>query len=84
MLLIDVATGGFSAWLWSVGGEDAAHLAQRRTQAPGNLDGVAVHEKGHDIFPGVALGHPDGGDGGKSCLLGKRETGLNMQLLLWP
>lgn len=78
---MDVTAARFSAQPWAVGGEDAAHLAHRGTQAPGDLNGVVVHEKGYDVLPVVALRHPDGGDGGKSHLLGKRETGLNLQVL---
>ena len=42
---------------------------------------MIVHEKGCDLLPVVALRHPYSGNGGKSRLLGKRETGLNLQLL---
>lgn len=65
----------------AAGGEDAAHLAHRGAQAPGDLDGVVVHEKGCDLLPVVARRDPDGGDGGKPRLLGTGETGLHLQLL---
>lgn len=63
----------------AAGGERAAHLAHGGPQAPGDLEAVLVHQKGRDLLPGVALGHPDGGDGGQPRRLVERGTGLNPQ-----
>lgn len=60
-----------------MGGERAAHLAHGGPQAPGDLEAVLLHQKGRDLLPGVALGHPDGGDGGQPHCLVERATGLN-------
>lgn len=56
-------------------GQGCAHLAHRGAQAPGDLQAVLVHQESRDVLPAVALGHPDGGDGGQSGLLRNRETG---------
>lgn len=62
------------------GGEHAAHLACSGAQAPRDLNVVFIHQEGCDVLPVVAFRHPDGGDGGQPRCLGRKGTGLELQI----